>query len=141
MNLTDAGLAHAAMSFQRTARPDGGHALTVLVRMSQEKDTWGAVVLPLTPGQINPADLSDYQGVQFEARGEGGYTLEIDTKRSRAYDYPSAPFEAHAAWKQIRIPFAELGSESPADATALLFRVRRQAGEQAWLELDNIRLY
>ena len=148
VNATDEGLERAEMMFQRVARPDGDRALAVLARMSAEQDSWASVNLPLTPGAVEPADLSEYRGLRFEARGDGQYELAVWTSHVRDYRFFESTFEAGAEWRTVEIPFVELrrrGGE-PAnwtgrDALMLLFRIRRPAGEEAWLELDDLELY
>lgn len=135
VNLTDPGLESADLRFERTWRSRGDRCLTILARMGSEKHSWAAAVLPLTPGQVTPADLRRYRKIRFEARGEGEYRLQIARRGIRNYNYPSFPFEAGAKWRRVEIPITEID-----DATALYFRFDRRPGESAWLELDRIEL-
>ena len=56
-------------------RGPGDHALNVAARMSHKANPSAGVILPLTRGSIQPADLRAYHGVRFEIRG-GGLGLE-----------------------------------------------------------------
>jgi hypothetical protein len=94
------------------------------------------VNLPLRPGAIEPVDASAFRGVQFDVRGEGEYRLRVPARGPKTY---SAPFTAAGKWQGVRIPF-----QPEWDVTELLmlqFEIARKPGEEAWLELDNIRFY
>lgn len=139
-NATDSGLSRSEIRFQKTLESPGDQVLTILARMANEDAPWASVNLPLTPGKVTPADLTEYRGVEFQARGDGVYRLLIETRRNREYDYPSADFRADAKQRRVRVSFADLGVD-PFDATSLMFRIEREPGALAWLELDDIRLY
>ena len=138
--ISDGGLDHAEILFQRRLRAKGDYALSIFARMTREEDSWAAAVLPLTPGEVTAADLTQHSGVQFEVRGQGRYQLLIRTRRDRSYAVAEAPFEAHPDWRKVRIPFARMMTP-PADAVLLGFQFRRPAGETAWLELDDLKLF
>lgn len=149
VNSTDSGHDHSQMSFTRTLRAPHNHALTVLARMSQKARPFVRVELPLTPGAVEPANASRFNGIAFDARGEGEYTLTVRTREVRDGDHFAASFQAGARWHRVRIPFAVLrqrhGKENlPAADAGLLslsFEIARKAGERAWMELDNLRFY
>jgi hypothetical protein len=145
INNTDSGHDRSEMSYQRTKRPDGSSALTVLCKSAEKRNPMCAMVLPLSKGSVLPVDASAFQGVEFEARGDGAYTLEIPTRGNRGRGYFKASFDAEAQWKIIRIPFADLKHETAVwtgkDLLNLHFEILRKAGEKAWIELDNIRFY
>jgi hypothetical protein len=98
---------------------------------------------------VEPADASAYIGVEFEARGEGAYELEIPTLGARDGVFFQGEFKAAGAWMKVRIPFMSLkreraklpGKWTGRDLQALVFRIARKPGEFAWLELDNVRFY
>jgi hypothetical protein len=125
------------MSYQRTLRKPGNHALTALAEMG-EKDTatFGSMMLPLARGGIEPADISGYRAIEFEARGDGRYSLvpvrrSVSSRRAVALD-----FEAGPRWRKVRLRFAE----PYPDLLSLQFRMEREPSRKVWLELDNIRL-
>jgi hypothetical protein len=148
-NSTDTGHDHSRMSFERTIRPGGGHALTLLAAMAQKDGPYVAVELPLSPGGIDPVDASLYEGVEFEARGEGDYAVSLEAGAVRDFAYPAAPFRARGEWSTTRISFSafrQARTRTPVrrastDLRALLFEIARPPGAKAWLELDNIRFY
>ncbi len=131
------------MSFTRTLRSPGNHALSVLARMGEKDNPYARVSVPLSRGAVEPVDATAFRGIQFDARGEGAYRLLVPTRASGGF---SAPFDASGKWRTIRIPFAALktGGKTPwtgKDLTMLNFEIAREPGQDAWLELDNIRLY
>jgi len=148
VNSTDSGVDHSAMMFQPIVRTAGDHALMVQAQMAVRERPFVRVEFPLTPGAVEPADLTQYTGVSFDARGEGAYRLIVNTYGLRVPDPYNAPFSATADWQTIRIPFASLQRRAPDagpwarnDARALLFEIAASAGAGAWLELDNVKLY
>lgn len=136
-NRTDAGHDHALMSYQRTLRAPGNHVLTVLAEMSEKEGPFAAMVLPLTRGGVLPADVSDYSGVEFEARGHGSYHLGLVWAGGAA----RVPFEAAPQWKTVRAPFAAPAGVRPHALLEIDFVMARPAGEKVFLEIDNVRLY
>ena len=132
---------------QRTIRRPGARALTILAEMSREDDSWAAAYLPLTPGGVEPADVSQYAGLRFEARGDGEYVLMVSARSVRDYDYHRTTFSASGNWQRFEIPFAALRQRNALrpftgkDAQTLMFRIQRQPGQSAWLEIDNVELY
>jgi imidazolonepropionase-like amidohydrolase len=136
VNATDAGHDHTRMSYQRTLRKPGDHALTVLAEMSEKNSPYASMVLPLSKGAVEPADISRYSAVEFDARGDGRYALLL--LRRGVGRRAAAPLEFQAApeWRKVHLRFAERYR----DALALQFRLQREASQKVWLELDNIRL-
>jgi hypothetical protein len=105
--------------------------------------------LPLSPGAVEPVDASAFQGVRFEARGDGVYRLLVATASVRDYAYFGADFNAGPEWKTVSIPFTALSRPPSADKMAWMgrdllafaFEISREAGRFAWLELDNVRFW
>ena len=147
VNGSDPGLSRARMMLQKTLRRRGDHALTMLARMPNEENAWAAAHLPLTPGGVEPADLSEYEGLRCQVRGEGDYVLMISSRSVRNYDFHRATFSADGRWTQVKIPFQSLrqarGSSvwEGSDAQVLMFRIERGPGESAWLEIDDLEFY
>jgi len=153
VNSTDSGTDHSRMTFGRTTRAAGDHAISVQGWMSVAERPWVAVTLPLGRGGIEPVDVSGFSGVSFDVRGEGDYRLVVPTRAVRNNSFYQANFQGTADWKTIRIPFSTLKPSAegrqPAsaaawtgtDALGLVFRIERKSGEFAWLELDNVRFY
>ncbi|MCX7605483.1 MAG: amidohydrolase family protein, partial [Bryobacteraceae bacterium] len=137
VNRTDAGLDFSKMIYHRTQREPGSHCLTVAAEMSDKDRPLAAMVLPLSKGAVLPVDLGAWQGVEFEARGDGNFQLLLRWRGGEA----QAPFEAGAAWTKVRIPFDALGKPDLKETVSLEFVIARPAGSKALLEIDNVRLY
>lgn len=146
INGTDTGADHSRMLFTRTLSKHG-HSVTVLARMSPKPSAFADLVIPLTPGAVELADISAYKGIKFAIRGEGSYKVLLDRYGARKSNWATASFSGAAKWRTIRIPFAAFQSKGPMSPTplrevrALLFELARPAGADAWLELDDLRLY
>ena len=137
VNRTDAGLDFSQMSYQRIPRAPGDHCLAVLARMSDKDRPLAAMALPLSRGAVLPVDVSPWQGVEFEARGDGGYRLMLRWRGGEA----EAPFEAGAEWRRVRVPFGAFRGADLKETISLEFVIARPAGEKAFVEIDNVRLY
>lgn len=147
INGSDTGLDHAELVLARVLREPGNHAMSLLARMSEKDNPSARMDLPLTKGGVIPVDTRSYQGVEFEARGEGQYRFAIPTRNVRSLDVFAAPFEAGPTWTKIRIPFTDLHQRTGKlpwrgdDLQLLRWEVARPAGQTAFLEIDNVRLY
>ena len=137
INNTDSGHDHSEMRYQRTKRSATDHVLTVLCKAAEKRSPLCSMVLPLSKGSVLPVDASGFSGVEFEARGDGAYMLQVPTRSIRDRNYFRAPFAATPEWKRVRIPFSGIGP----DLLNLEFQITPNTGESAWLELDNIRFY
>ena len=137
VNRTDSGLDYSRMSYHFPERAPGNRCLTVLAEMSDKDRPLAAMVLPLSKGAILPVDLSGWQGVEFDARGDGACQLLLRWRGGEA----QTPFEAGPEWRRVRLPFATLGKADLKEAISLEFVIARPAGRKALLEIDNVRLY
>jgi imidazolonepropionase-like amidohydrolase len=143
---TDTGPDHSRILFARTLRKHG-HGLSILATMSPKQSPFVDLVIPLTRGAVELADISSFKGVQFSTRGEGSYNILLDTYGARKLSWPVASFAGKEQWKTVRIPFAAFqvkGSTSPLsprNVRALHFEIARSAGTDAWLEIDDVKLY
>jgi imidazolonepropionase-like amidohydrolase len=146
VNSTDTGPDHSRMLFTRTLNKHG-HGISVLARMGQKQSAFTDLVVPLTRGAVEPADVSAFKGIKFSVRGQGSYRVLIDSYGARRSNWNTATFTGDAKWRTIRIPFAAFqskGSTSPLSLRglrALHFELARPAGADTWLELDDLKLY
>lgn len=131
VNRTDYSHDHSEMIYQRVASDKGGHAFHISTHMGEKDQPMAAMVLPLSKGAVQPADLSPYQFLEFDARGEGEYRFELERPGMGAR---MSPFTAGPKWGKVRIGLGD------GEATAMVFIIERAAGEKAWLEIDNLRL-
>jgi hypothetical protein len=122
------------MSYGRTVRENGSHAMTILCEGAQKGQTACAMVLPMAAGSVEPVDVSEYSGVEFEARAEGAGEV-TGTTRGPAF---RLPFQASPKWQRVRVLFEKARRN---DLLQLEWAIRPEAGTKGWLELDNVRLY
>ena len=143
---TDPGPDHSVILFVRTLRKHG-HAITVLSRMSPKTSAHTDLEMPLTRGGVELADISAFKGIKFAVRGEGDYRLLLDSYGLRQSDWPAATFAGKAGWKTVKIPFSKFQKENSTSPLplrsirALNFELARPAGTDAWLEIDDVKLY
>jgi len=144
----DGGLDRSVEIADIVSRSDGGHALSMIGKMSIKKSPQVGVILPLTKGSIQPADLRHYHGIKFDIRGDGDYELDLNTL--------AGPWNTNVTggdrWQTIQIPFTQLKhakgrAQFSADnwtgdnVTEVEVKALRKAGEKAWLEIDNVTFY
>jgi hypothetical protein len=143
---TDPGTDHSKMLITRTLEQHG-HSRFVIVRMSPKDISAGDVVVPLTKGGVELADVSAYKGIKFSVRGDGNYRLLVDGYGSRKAGSYAATFTGDSKWKTVWIPFSAFtakGSTAPmplGNLRALHFELARPSGADAWLALDDIKFY
>jgi len=149
MNATDAGAHPTRMVFGRELRETGNHALQVFAKMSESEHPFARVWLALARGDLQPADVSHFSGVQFDARGEGTYRVALPARAVRDGRYHHATFTGSPAWMPVTVPFATLKQSGTGPAVAwsgrdvleIGFDIDREPGAVGWLEIDNLRLY
>jgi imidazolonepropionase-like amidohydrolase len=148
VNATDPGIDHSPMLFQPVIRSGNDHALLIQAAMADKVHPWVRVEFPLTQGAFEPADISKYQGVSFDVRGEADTRVLLQTYGIRNSDAWAASFSPTGEWQTVKIPFAALKRQTegaPAwtgkDARAVLFELSGAPGSKTWLELDNVQFY
>ena len=147
VNGTDAGIDHSPMLFHRIQRSGSDHALLVQATMADKERPNVRVEFPLTPGAIEPADLSGYAGVQLEIRGEADCRLVVNAYANRTIADPwVAKLPVSNEWRTVRVPFSDLqrragGVWEARDARALMVELGGSPRSGVWLEIDNVRLY
>lgn len=138
VNSYDSGTDHSQVLFTTVPRGAGDHALMVEALMSPKKQPFGRVEFPLTQGAVEPADMSGFTGVSFDARGGGAFRLLAYKSSAHKPAAVEAPFEAGEEWKTYRIPMAALKTTP---IYALAFELTGPGDSKVWLELDNLRFY
>ncbi|TPG55028.1 amidohydrolase family protein [Sphingomonas glacialis] len=144
----DGGIERSVEVIDIVSREDGGHALSMIGRMAVKPDPQIAIVLPLTKGAIQPADLRRYHGIKVELRGVGSYEVALNTL-SGTY---AAAVSAGTKWQTIEVPFDSLKKDrgrvefptegwTGSDVLSLEIKAKRKSGETAWLMLDTVRFY
>jgi hypothetical protein len=146
VNSTDTGPDHSRILFTRTLSKQG-HGISVVARMGPKQSAFTDLIIPLTRGAVELADVSAFKGIKFAVRGQGSYRALIDSYGARRSGWHSASFAGDAKWRTIRIPFTAFQSKGSSSALslrnvrALHFELARAAEADAWLELDDLRLY
>lgn len=144
----DGGIDRTVQVSQVIDRVGGGKALGLYAKMAVKDDARAGVILPLTRGSVQPADVRAFKGVRLDVRGDGGdYDLMVNTLNGRW----ARSFKAGPAWTTVEIPFAELkraagrGSATTpwngADVVEVEVAGGREPGKKLWLEVDNVRFY
>ena len=139
----DNGFPRSKMITQAIPHPGNGKALSISAAMALKDDPHAFVVLPLTLGSFAAADVSAYQGVRFQARGEGKYTTGIQTETGSA----SQEFEASLAWQPIVLKFEDFQQDDDEKqisldaAHSIKIGAEREPGETFWLEIDNVEFF
>jgi imidazolonepropionase-like amidohydrolase len=148
VNATDPGIDHSPMLFQPVIRSGNDHALLIQAAMADKVHPWVRVEFPLTQGAFEPADISKYQGVSFDVRGEADTRVLLQTYGIRNSDAWAASFSPTGEWQTVKIPFAALKRQTEGapswtgkDARAVLFELSGAPGSKTWLELDNVQFY
>jgi imidazolonepropionase-like amidohydrolase len=141
VNSTDTGTDHSRMQFGRILRKPGDHALAVMAEMSEKDAPLVRVVVPLRPGGVEPADVTRYKGIRFDARGDGEYALVAVSRSVRSGDVDRVLFDAEGNWRTVKVPFSKFAKWSGNDVLTFEFEIARPAGTKAWLELDDVRFY
>lgn len=143
---TDPGADHSKIIMEPITRDAKSHAWLVTAKFGPEEKNYVRLNVPLTPGEITLADLSKYKGVSFDIKGEGSFRFLMNTYDVRDRKLPFATFSVSPDWKTVKILFSDLSPETtgPADikeARGLIFEETGLAGANAWMQIDNIRLF
>ena len=143
---TDTGPDHSRILFARTLRKRG-HGLSILAKMSPKQSPFVDLVIPFTKGAVEPADISSFKGIQFSTRGDGNYSILLDTYGARKSSWPLASFTGKPQWRTVRIPFTAFQTKdstsllTPHEVRALHFEIARPGEMDGWLEIDDVKLY
>jgi hypothetical protein len=97
----------------------------------------------------HPADVSQFHGLRFDARGQGRYRVVFVTRGVTDGRYHESFFSGSPLWTPVSIPFGTLGQTGAGphvkwtggDLLEIAFQIARDPGQMGWLELDNLRFY
>jgi len=148
VNATDPGIDHSPMLFQPVIRTGNDHALMIQASMAEKEHPWVRVEFPLTQAAFEPTDISRYQGISFDVRGEASARVLVQSYSIRNSDQWAASFTPNGEWQTVKIPFSALkrrAENAPAwtgkDARAVIFELSGAPGSKTWLELDNVMFW
>jgi hypothetical protein len=138
----------ATIVMGRVIRGLRDHALHLTARMGQGSAPFVRAAIPLSASGA-PVDASRFRGIRFDARGEGRYRIVFVTRSIVDGRYHESYFSGSPLWTPVGIPFASIGQNgrgghaafTARDLVEIRFEIARDAGQMAWLELDNIRFY
>jgi len=129
-------------------RAGNDHALMIQASMAEKEHPWVRVEFPLTQAAFEPTDISRYQGISFDVRGESSARVLVQSYSIRNSDQWAASFTPNGEWQTVKIPFSVLkrrAENAPAwtgkDARAVIFELSGAAGSKTWLELDNVMFW
>jgi len=140
---TNGGMDRSTIAHAITARDNTNHSLSLIGRMSSDKDASAGITIPLTRGGFVATDARAFRGVRLAVRGEGVFALRI----TAANGTWNAAFDSGAAWQTIEIPFSAFKpgrDDAHWDASQLYsvgIAAHRPAGSKAWLEIDDVAFY
>jgi imidazolonepropionase-like amidohydrolase len=147
LDTPDGGMDRTAEISQIVPRENGGKALLVSARMAQKDKAYAGVAIPLTRGSVQPVDLRRFDGVRFDVKGAGDYTVRINGLDGRWI----ASFTASDDWTSVELPFSalhamserqEAGAVWTADGiTQIEFGASRAPGDKLWFLIDNVQFY
>ncbi|RKF23329.1 amidohydrolase [Altericroceibacterium spongiae] len=143
----DGGVERSAVVTNLVPRKEGGQALLLTAHMSPDDDAEGGVLIPLSRGSVQPMEAGDHAGIRFELKGEGTYSLVVNTLHGQWV----AQVEGKPEWTSVQVPFSALESARSGrfapetwtgkDLTEIGVIAHRPAGASAWAEIDNVGFY
>ncbi len=132
------GFPRSTLITQSVPRANGGLALNLAADLSDKETPRALVILPLSPGSVVPSDATEFKGIRFDARGDGGaYRMEIVSAAGAG----SHEFSAGSDWQTLEVPFSALEGISPGALYSVRLGAGRAGGETFWLEIDNVTFY
>lgn len=149
MRLTteDAGADHSRGVVERVIREGKNHALLAAVHFGPAEHPHIRLEIPVTRGAVELGDVSRFNGIKMDVRGEGRYRLLLKTYRVREQDWFGTDIPPSAEWTTIHIPFTDFKRENPGDPwskrdlRSLVFQIMGSPGGNTALELDNVAFY
>lgn len=128
-------------------RDGGGHMLALSAKMAVKNDPYAGFAVPLTRGSVVPVDVSQYEGVRIDVKGDGAYRVRVNGLDGNW----ETDVSAGAQWTTLELPFAAMksvgrgrqaGKAWTGDGiTQIEIGGTRPGGERMWLQVDNISFY
>ncbi|WP_143435603.1 amidohydrolase family protein [Henriciella aquimarina] len=140
----DGGMERSWQVYEVVEDEGHGGVLRLNAKLGRREEARVGVILPMNVGRVQPMDVSAYDGLKLDLRGDGGeYTIAMTTPDGR-WDWTTT---AEEDWSTKTLAFADLtppaedvawNGEQVFDARVLIIR---PGGERAWFDLDNVTLY
>jgi hypothetical protein len=132
----------------RVVRGLRDHALHLTARMGDTAEPYARITV-MVAHDGHPADVSQFRGIRFDARGQGRYRVVFITRSVTDGRYHESFFSGSPLWTPVSIPFGTLGQTGAgtsmkwtgSDLLEIAFQIAREPGQMGWLELDNLRFY
>ena len=140
----DGGLERSWQVYEIVDEDGRGGVLRLNADLARREEARAGVILPMNVGRIQPMDVSSFEGVKMDLRGDGGdYVIALMTPEGRW----SGTVTAGEDWETRSLAFADLTppAEDAVWTGDALIDVRvlivRPGGESAWFDLDNVSFY
>jgi imidazolonepropionase-like amidohydrolase len=136
-----------------TAAEGHGRVLLMVAELSSKPDAYASVILPLSRGAVQPADLRAYRGVRLRIRGQSSsVALSLRTAGNLRWQHR---LSISGDWQDVEVPFAQLAALTRSrdgdtastahwrgdDLVALALSGHGAPGARIWYELDDVRFY
>lgn len=122
-----------------------GGILRLNATLARREQARVGVIIPMNPGSVQPMDVSAFDGMKFDLRGDGGtYTVIVSSTDGRF----TSTVDAAKDWSTFDVPFS--GLQPPSDGIEFnpetVYNIRildigEGTGEPTWFELDNVTFY
>lgn len=124
---------------------DRGGILRLNATLARREEARVGIIIPMNPGSVQPMDVSAFDGMAFDLRGDGGtYTVVVSSTDGRF----TSTVDGSEDWSTFKIPFSELSppSEGIEFNPETVYNIRlldigEGTGEPTWFELDNVTFY
>lgn len=140
----DGGMERSWQVFEIVDEDERGGVLRLNAKLARREEARVGVILPMNVGRVQPMDVSQYDGLQLDLRGDGGkYTIAMMTPEGR-WDWTTTAGEDWStqafAFEDLTPPSEDLewNGETVFDARVLVIR---PGGEDTWFDLDNVKFY
>lgn len=118
---------------------DSAHALRVSGTITDRLAyAWAGIMWSPTEQMMQPADLSGFDGLRFQARGDGMASRVLVFSQARGAIPLMYEFTPGADWSTVEVPWSSLDIDG-SDVSAILFVGSLPAGD-FWFEIDDVRL-
>ncbi len=140
----DGGMERSWQVFEIVDEDERGGVLRLNAKLARREEARVGVILPMNVGRVQPMDVSQYDGLQLDLRGDGGeYTVAMMTPDGR-WDWTTTAGEDWStqtfAFEDLTPPSDDLewNGETVFDARVLVIR---PGGDDTWFDLDNVKFY